>query len=535
MEVLQAPAPVPLVQPQHGKHDSSLKPKATFTFIERLKLKFSALPPIPVGITKTNPQIIRSNSTTNESTDLSAVPSLTRSSNAETAATTRTDATSILFIPAVFSFNKVHVAPMMAIDVETQSIWENSVRRRLRQILVHEVTTGSCSQELMMAGRKAKNLKPTIVVTCGDLMMRKRVEKVFKSPLLAWLRELLKANRMHFVAAVKQVDLSASTGSNGLSPGAIAGIAVAGAGLLLLVFAVQLFYWQRRIARRRKSVADRYNFQESGNEKEDNTLTQARALSNVLGMPGSQQCILRLRHDATTFCGQQVSSATQNFTLGGLILVGDHLYGLSAAHPFAAEAVTQQAMFANHSSITPYEDRNGDSSCNNASEPFWFGVDDDLDVEDIDDQQTTVQAAPNNVADGTQEVEKRTELAAAVDSHIQRSNQGAYLRTLRLINSSIKTDSVRDINLEDQQSNSDWSLISMSSTSPLLPNLLIQVNNPFDTPIVTTAPTPAQGEVLVLHNGQTYSGCLRALLSTIQIRQTTYDVQMISLNDVLRR
>lgn len=58
-----------------------------------------------------------------------------------------------------------------------------------------------------MVGKRPDALRPTVIITCGDQMTTKRVEKIFKDQ--AWLQELLKANHMDFIALTAKTLLSA--------------------------------------------------------------------------------------------------------------------------------------------------------------------------------------------------------------------------------------------------------------------------------------------------------------------------------------
>ena len=105
----------------------------------------------------------------------------------------------------VFIVQQIHVSPSMAVDKWIQELWTNEIKSRLSAVLMHHIPTGTCVQELMMAGRQSNALQKSIIITCGDTSTRKRVEKTFKSQV--WLRTILKAYRISFIAIVAQVAL----------------------------------------------------------------------------------------------------------------------------------------------------------------------------------------------------------------------------------------------------------------------------------------------------------------------------------------
>ena len=63
----------------------------------------------------------------------------------------------------------------------------------------------------MMVRKRPDNLKPKLVITCGDAATKKRVEKTFKRQ--GWLQKMLKVNHIMFIALVAKTPLSAGLAS----------------------------------------------------------------------------------------------------------------------------------------------------------------------------------------------------------------------------------------------------------------------------------------------------------------------------------
>jgi hypothetical protein len=58
----------------------------------------------------------------------------------------------------------------------------------------------------MMAGKRPDALKPAVVVSCGDVVTKKKVEITFKGQI--WLQELLKENGIMFIVVIAKTRLS---------------------------------------------------------------------------------------------------------------------------------------------------------------------------------------------------------------------------------------------------------------------------------------------------------------------------------------
>ncbi|KAL8833565.1 MAG: hypothetical protein Q9176_007923 [Flavoplaca citrina] len=118
-----------------------------------------------------------------------------------------TAATSVLSSQKVFAVQKFYVSPSKPMDKELQGVWCNQIFDRLNQTLRVTIPTGTCLQEFMHLGRRPTALKPTLVINCGDVHVKRQVEKTFKKQI--WLQDLLKSRGIMFVALVVKISLSA--------------------------------------------------------------------------------------------------------------------------------------------------------------------------------------------------------------------------------------------------------------------------------------------------------------------------------------
>ncbi|KAL9039092.1 MAG: hypothetical protein Q9180_002736 [Flavoplaca navasiana] len=116
-------------------------------------------------------------------------------------------ATSVLSSQKVFAVQKFYVSPSKPMDKELQDVWCNEIFDRLNQTLRVAIPTGTCLQEFMHLGKRPTALKPALVINCGDVHVKRQVEKTFKKQI--WLQDLLKSRGIMFVALVVKISLSA--------------------------------------------------------------------------------------------------------------------------------------------------------------------------------------------------------------------------------------------------------------------------------------------------------------------------------------
>lgn len=232
-------------------------------------------------------------------------------------------------------------------DGETQAVWTQQIKSRLSAVLLYSIPTGTCVQEFMMVGKRADTLKPTLVITCGDAVTKRRVEKTFKSQ--SWLQELLKANDIMFVALVAKTTLSAGPASDD-----------GGTVRLSESYAVQIL---------------------------PPGVTTSCGLGLLISGAGS-----RLR---------------QRCTLGGIIVVNGQLLGLTAGHPFQEirdDVIGQQGFEV----AEVAEDSSDEGNSLTLHEPFIFNDSDDDEAnecptpstvsvgEDFDGPSSSVNGSPHS-------------------------------------------------------------------------------------------------------------------------------------------
>lgn len=203
----------------------------------------------------------------------------------------------------------------MPIDERIRTLWAQQIKPRLKAVLLHDIPKGTCVQEFMMAGKRVDAMKPTLIISCGDALMKKKVEKTFKSQ--GWLQELLKANGIMLVVHVAKTPMSAGPATNS-----------SGSLQLDKYYAVQLLPF-------------------------DATTSCGQALlANVY------------------------TQVQRNCTLGGLLMVNGEILGLTARHPFEAHEAEQEMAHLDVPDAAPYaEHLEKDESSESSDEPFVFNED----------------------------------------------------------------------------------------------------------------------------------------------------------------
>lgn len=550
MEAVQTIAqPPPAVVRQH---------KTKVSIVSHIKEQLAAIPPIRSTISH-HPQ-----AAARESPETADIDSSQCSRPQSTNASTQTPATSILLTTKLFILSsKVHVAPSLLVQDELEKLWNESIRARLHACFIHEITRGTCVQELMMAGHRPDRLKPTIVVTCGDIKTRKLVQRVFKRQ--EGLQKMLKANGMLFVAAVEPTYLSSLTNSQRIGIGV--GVGVGGlyaAGILAGFIVWELARRRRnhRVERLEREDGLAYPSQHAPMEQPSNRiinwLTGPQSLTKpsspsvpastamvqiptpTVTMQGSvtslaleknkatheaMSCILDRNQDLDTLCGQQltISESVNACTLGGVIVVDDCMYGMTAGHVFqldhAYPALDSSSVIT--SGPNQHEELDGSDRTIDTEEAFWFGLesDDDLSQQVISDPEHINNNHPMQHAEEAT-ADNADETRPVASSRPDQQFSGRY-DFLNVFNKAI-----------DQ---SDWALLYLPHTTLTFTNLKDPRNPQYRTAIVGTADDFAQGDVSVLFRDQSISGVLRKSKSTILCEGRAYDVCLVVLNDMLRK
>ncbi|KAL8691125.1 MAG: hypothetical protein Q9218_003577 [Villophora microphyllina] len=208
----------------------------------------------------------------------------------------------------------------MPIDEEIQAIWTCDIRNRLSAVLLYSIPTGTCVQELMMTGKRQANMKPTIVISCGDAATKKRVEKTFRGQ--GWLQELLKMHHIMFVALVAETFFSAGP----------------------------MFSADNAI-----KICDSYAVEQ-------------------LPIGSRTSCGLSLLTNS-----RESGHFRRRSTLGGLLSVNGAIVGLTAGHPF--DRMDHLSVLQRPPQVDPdAEDSSDERSSTISNEPFIFNGDEDDDT-----------------------------------------------------------------------------------------------------------------------------------------------------------
>ena len=388
----------------------------------------------------------------------------------ETASEPSTAPTSIVSVPKIFVVQKVHVSPSMQVDPSIQIIWTQSIKSRLSAELRMNISKGTCLQEFMMAGRRSSKLKPTLIVTCGDLATKREVEKTFKSQ--HWLQEILKTNHIMFVALVAQTPLSGAPGPNS-----------------------------------------------------DNLMDMSDCYAVQILPPG-----------ALTACGWNVQVNTKecsqqsHCTLGGLLMVGGEIMGLTAGHPFST--VGYSASEHGHPDIARNsESAKTDESSTISSDPFIFNehVDDDSDNESIASSISLLETShdvsrlPDDPFYGQREPVLVCPLSTAWHSP----------QSLVLPTSMLSLDGA----VNNLSHHHDWALLkNLPCNVASLPNLITNIDRDPQILIEETTSAITGGEVTIMVAGTgVLPGYLHPSPATMKVDKVTIDVHLITLERILRK
>lgn len=447
--------------------------------------------------------------------------------------------------------------------------------------------------------------------------------KIFRSPVLQWLRELLKANGMMFVAAVKQIRLSSGPiSTNDDHTALIVGVTIGSSVVLLSLLG--LIAWlcarqgrrpQYRAPKAKHAVMSAYHFQQcptelpqqpaqeyrpswassgsastatngplmdrsletSGPSSYDSQRPLLNALrwneipppseiptidshkpkvplstfhSSQLESPKSgtdraslqfnepvTECVLHLKPNVNTYCGQSLQVSNQCSTFGGMVIVDGQIYGLSVAHVFKQGGLFQHLGWkvGSHTLTTPNAYVNSEICIDHS--PFWYNEDEDLTQLDAGDLSVWESTPPSSSTHSATAHTDQCNSFAILEDRITTVGQNRRSKSLRVMCQSTAFSMSKDDLSDDQASDSDWSLLSLNTDAALhtLPNQWVHPGSHEIVPITRITEGLFEGEVYVLHNSRAVFGTLRGLLSTIQIDDSMFDVQMLLLNESLRK
>ncbi|KAL9580303.1 MAG: hypothetical protein Q9212_004573 [Teloschistes hypoglaucus] len=381
--------------------------------------------------------------------------------------------TSVLCPSQVFTIQKLHVSPSMPVDEKIQAVWTLSIKGRLSAVLLHDIPTGTCVQELMMAGKWHVNLRPTIVVSCNDAATKRKVEKTFKGQ--CWLQDLLKTHHMMFVALVAETFFSAGP-----------------------VF--------------------------SGDDSV--TLHESYAVEQP-PVWHTTSCGLSLltRSDEN-------GHFQQGSTLGGLLAINGTIVGLTAGHPFdrmSRECAAERSLQGDPGA----GDESDETSSMISSEAFIFNGDEDDDADGDNRKSDSIMTTPLENAFEFGDSDDQTPYPPAEASTLREPlgwhpPRGTVLPISRLGNNGWD---------DGHQNDHDWALLlELPLAVRSKPNKVAYDNPRHDIPITGTVLGPAAGEVIIATAGiSPQSGQLHSAPATMKVNAFVLNVQLITLQRALPR
>ncbi|EXJ60139.1 hypothetical protein A1O7_04291 [Cladophialophora yegresii CBS 114405] len=366
----------------------------------------------------------------------------------------------------------------MPIADELLAVWTRQIKPRLSAVLQRSIPSGTCVQEFMMAGRRPDALKPMLVITCGNIKIKKLVEKSFKSQ--GWLQQLLKTHHIVFIALVAEASESSGPASNEVDT---------------------------------VRCEDAYTVQ-----------------SLPFGIATS--CGLEL-----LIAGDH-SQPRQRCTLGGLLVVNGKLWGLTARHPFHTSV---RKLWARDQleADWPEEDSQEDECSTTASEPFVFNDDDDDDDGngDADDDSSASSTMPLQDKGDL----PLSSVEGAPDENCEGSNPMRLTKFIStryyLPHSAIFSPFWMEnhSSAEEARIDYDWALLDLPSAVRALPNKIAHIDHRHDILIDGTRSIATSGEVTIavtLGIGPQL-GYLHSSPATFMVDGLVREVHLITLERIL--
>ncbi|MCJ1440168.1 MAG: hypothetical protein MMC23_000651 [Stictis urceolatum] len=368
---------------------------------------------------------------------------------------------------------------------ELRSIWETRTSPIVQAALSRSDVGGPTSTILVMVLELHRRLKPTIVITCGSKVQRRSIRKEFKKEHWGSLRKELEQ-----------------------------------AGLKILVVVDERFGFRASLETAMEiSEAEHENYLDTTNNywlnKDRNEGGISLTVSSkdlplfvptwINSTPGRDFITLEAARPASPVAGADAahgiasgSMETRVATIGGIVLVGGHLYGLSTAHLFYdSEATLRSAKRSDHDNDE--EDTLSDESdvgdTLSDCDDFWY------EEEDVGLSMPSISKEPSDsVTASTQKTRSKLPEQAAIIAlglgNLSISEHGtASLAQTSLCNNS------------DDTRNADWSLVRLPSDY-ITPNMSPLDNASSLREIDTTK------QICDLRGGQVY-----AMLPRIGVRE----------------
>lgn len=366
----------------------------------------------------------------------------------------------------------------MEIDGDIKAVWTAQIKPRLSAVLLHSIPQGTCVQEFMMVGKRAGTMKPTLIITCGDTKTRRRVEKTFKAQI--WLQKLLKDNKIMFVALVAETPLSAGPASN-----------------------------ERTIGMSSDSYAEALW---------GSTLVSRKYYTVQVPTSGAMStCGL------TLLIKNGDGNVQQHCTLGGLIIVNGEVLGLTAGHPLSP--IRNQKSSSDQLEMDqPEEDSENEDTSSIFSEPFVFNDDNEDD-------------ANENTSTSSSYHQKDANVPSTFMNEIWRPPSPQAEWSLPQAADLSELPGLDLFGEEKAPTEHDWALLQKLPQSLVSkPNKVSYNDRRHDVLVEGIAPGPIGGAVVVLAaNVGPQPGRLHSSPATMKIEKSILDVQLITLENVLRK
>lgn len=434
---------------------------------EHIEHRLKEIPELPLAILPEQPSL--------KAEPLTPSSGSTSKTGSEPRSATSTAHTSVLGPSQVFTIQKFHVSPSMPVDEKVLALWTDGIKSRLSAVLLRSIPTGTCVQELMMAGKRQVNLKPTIVISCSDAATKRRVEKTFQSQ--RWLQDLLKTHHIMFVALVAETFLSAGPVLGGVNP-----------VTLHSSYAVeQLQSWH------------------------------------------TTSCGLSLLTS-----GDESGHFQRRSTLGGLLSVNGTIVGLTAGHPF--DRMNHLFMPERTPQGDPEaEDASDETGSMISNEPFIFNgdEDDDVDGDNVNSDLGMMIAPPFENATSFLDSDDQTPYHPAEVS-TPREALGWHSPQATMLPASCVVDNRWD---DGYHHDHDWALLmGLPVAVRSQHNKVAYDDSRHDIQITGTTLGPAAGEVVIATAGiGPPTGQLHSAPATMKVNKLLVNVQLIILEHALRK
>ncbi|KAL8664658.1 MAG: hypothetical protein Q9202_002928 [Teloschistes flavicans] len=434
---------------------------------EYIEHRLKEIPELPLAILPEQPSL--------KAEPLTPSSGSTSKTGSEPRSATSTAHTSVLGPSQVFTVQKFHVSPSMPVDEKVLAVWTVLIKSRLSAVLLRSIPTGTCVQELMMAGKRQVNLKPTIVISCSDAATKRRVEKTFQSQ--RWLQDLLKTHHIMFVALVAETFLSAGPVLSGVGPV---------------------------------------------------TLHSSYALEQLQSWH-TTSCGLSLLTS-----GDESGHFQRRSTLGGLLSVNGTIVGLTAGHPFdrmnhlfMPEMTPQGGPEA--------EDASDETGSMISNEPFIFNgdEDDDVDGDNVSSDLGMMNAPPFENPTSFLDSDDQTPYHPAEVS-TPREALGWHSPQATMLPASCVVDNRWD---DGYHHDHDWALLmGLPVAVRSQHNKVAYDDSRHDIQITGTTLGPAAGEVVIATAAiGPQTGQLHSAPATMKVNKLLVNVQLIILEHALPR